>query len=378
LHVDLLMTSTRYTWSKTCQGLRAFRDFVDCWKGIPISRKILKISMPNEQATVTLDQYLGNSRGEIGSWTIHVNDGIQSADAWIVIEGTNEDDNLCVIPHGNLFFASAEVVHSDDYYLSQTWSAYFSQFDFILSCHPILIDNCRQMPPFLPWMINANHGNSIFAPHIRDINMLQEMSPLTKSKLMSVICSSKSFTAGHAIRLKFVEKLVEEFADEIDWYGNGINPLSEKWEGLADYKYTISIENRIAPRVITEKLIDPFLTFTLPLYAGAPDADVYFESRGFLALDFRDWTGSLRLVEQVLREDPYQARMPYLIDNRNRALNEFHFIKRLIREVERSSQSNEERQMRKVYSHHSFLTREEKLKQSISWRLRSMSRRFLG
>jgi hypothetical protein len=341
-------------------------------------RKRLKISMPHQVSGATLDQYLGKSRTQWGSWDIHFNDHVDEADAWVVIEGTDEKDNSCSVPEGSLFFATAEVVLSDDYYLKQSWKNYFLQFDHVLTSHPLLMENAHQSPPFLPWMVNANHGPTVFAPHHRDMFTLSSMQPVTKSKLISVICSTKAFTPGHTLRLRFVEKLVNKFDGIIDWYGNGIHSLNEKWDGLVDYKYSIAIENRIAPRIITEKIVDVFLAFTVPIYAGAPDIGKYFDSRGLLQLDMRDWRSSVELIDRVIHADSYHQQLPYVMENRKRALTEFHFIHRLVNEVEKLAPEGGVRSRRVVRNQKELISKIDRVKNSISWRLNALGNRMVN
>ena len=34
------------------------------------------------------------------------------------------------------------------------------------------------------------------------------------------------------------------FGSQLDWYGVGENPISDKWQAIKDYKYHIVIENK--------------------------------------------------------------------------------------------------------------------------------------
>ena len=80
-----------------------------------------------------------------------------------------------------------------------------------------------------------------------------------KSKLASVICSSKAFLPHHRQRFAFVERLKTRLADRIDVFGRGLRPIDDKQEAIANYKYHIALENNVIDHSWTEKLADPYL-----------------------------------------------------------------------------------------------------------------------
>lgn len=291
--------------------------------------KTLKLSIPTS-STVDLSQYTGNSRAEWCGWRIHANDGIESADAWIVLDSVPDRAESCVVPEGNLWLATGEVIQADDYYLSRpSRQAFLDQFDRILTSQSVLSDKAEKHPPFLPWMVNANHGPSITSAHVRDVHSLRSMPMPDKTRTISIICSTKVLRPEQALRLKFLEKLTSRFAKQIDWFGNGVMPLKEKWDGIAPYKYSIALENQSSPHVITEKLFDVFIGFGLPIYWGAPNVAEYFNPDGLVQIDIRDWKSSCAAIERLLDEDPFEAALPMLLENRHKALNEHHFLTRL-------------------------------------------------
>lgn len=70
---------------------------------------------------------------------------------------------------------------------------------------------------------------------------------------------------------------------------------------LKDYKFTISIENSFIPGYITEKLINPFLAGSIPIYLGAPDVSKYFNKKAFI--DVRDFDTFEECIDYVVRVD---------------------------------------------------------------------------
>jgi len=102
-----------------------------------------------------------------------------------------------------------------------------------------------------------------------------------KNKLISMISSHKSFSPGHANRMRYVEK----FKNDLDFYGRDSNPISKKEEGLRDYMFSIVIENAEYDTYFTEKISDCFATGTIPVYLGTKNIGKYFNEDGIIMLD---------------------------------------------------------------------------------------------
>ena len=65
--------------------------------------------------------------------------------------------------------------------------------------------------------------------------------------------------------------LKKHFGDQIDLFGRGLNDFEDKWDVLANYKYTVAIENDFCDDWVTEKYFDCILSNTLPFYYGCPN-----------------------------------------------------------------------------------------------------------
>jgi hypothetical protein len=102
-----------------------------------------------------------------------------------------------------------------------------------------------------------------------------------KSKLVSMICSNKSMCAGHQYRLSWAQKL----HDKVDFYGRGYNEIQTKEEGLADYMFSVAIENASYETYFTEKIQDCFAMGTIPVYYGSPDIGKFFNQDGIIFLN---------------------------------------------------------------------------------------------
>ena len=98
-----------------------------------------------------------------------------------------------------------------------------------------------------------------------------------KENKISIVVSSKNYLTGHRLR----HQVISNFAN-IDVYGNGYNPIDNKISSLIQYKYQIVIENEKIAGYFTEKLIDCFVTGTIPIYWGDPLISEVFDIDGII------------------------------------------------------------------------------------------------
>jgi hypothetical protein len=206
-------------------------------------------------------------------------------------------------------------------------------------------------------MVNSNHG-SIFERHWRDINFLNQFEGETKDRPLSIFCSQQNLTPHHRLRLSFAQHLKKHFGDDIDWYGNGINTVREKWDGLARYERTIVLENRADSDVYSEKILDPFLSLTQAIYAGAPNIKKFLPVAPSHQINLRDFSGSVKQIERILRKPVGAREQGFLVDGRNKVLGELHFLRRIARIAEKnidspinSPRARVELRPRRTYTH---------------------------
>ena len=84
---------------------------------------------------------------------------------------------------------------------------YFDQFTKGFGCYANNKKNYVSSIPFLPWMIHANHGDDIYANTNLDFDYFYNLNKIEKTIDLSVICSNKSHTPNHSLRLEFVNIL---------------------------------------------------------------------------------------------------------------------------------------------------------------------------
>ncbi len=88
---------------------------------------------------------------------------------------------------------------------------------------------------------------------------------LAKTRNLSIIASKQNKIEGHKLRHRLVDWLRAEKIDAAI-LGRAYQPLDDKADGLAPYRFSIVIENTREPHYHTEKIIDAMLCRTVPIY----------------------------------------------------------------------------------------------------------------
>jgi hypothetical protein len=196
-----------------------------------------------------------------------------------------------------------------------------------------------------PWSFRhpnaiASHGGEHWHYGLRLAPMttydeLRTAPPPAKTGGLSVICSSKQERHTlHFSRYTFVQRLTAALP-QVAMFGRGVRPVQDKREAIDPYRYHIAIENQICPHYWSEKLADTFLGWSLPIYAGAPNAGDYFPPESFIPIDILDFETALATIRETLATDPYETRLPAIREARRRVLDEhnlFALLARLVRE----------------------------------------------
>lgn len=116
-----------------------------------------------------------------------------------------------------------------------------------------------------------------------------EIVPWESRQKMSIMISSKLFAPGHKYRHRLVTKILQTNLP-IDIYGNGCayykdialsdsrikGPFKSNDILCKNYQYTISIENFQTPAYFSEKIINPLIYDTVPIYIGCTTIQDFF------------------------------------------------------------------------------------------------------
>ena len=133
-----------------------------------------------------------------------------------------------------------------------------------------------------------------------------------KSKEVSIILSSKKTADGHKLRHSILDKY-----PLLDSFGYN-NPIEKKITGLKDYRFSIIIENCKEDYYFTEKLIDSFITGTIPIYWGCPSISDFFDTNGMLIFNTLD---DLNFIIENLSQNLYDSKIDSVKNNFEKAKN---------------------------------------------------------
>lgn len=128
----------------------------------------------------------------------------------------------------------------------------------------------------------------------------------SKSRPLSSVTSAASETPGHRIRVQFLRDFARKYPERLDVYGYGWkNELGKaykgelgnrfgkvtdfaalcKLQGLKDYRYVLAFENCRQNNYFSEKLLDCWLAWAMPIYWGCPNLSDYFPEDSFHEID---------------------------------------------------------------------------------------------
>ena len=276
----------------------------------------------------------GNTHFVLDSFTPTEDDA-----TWLVVyDGFLSEQLITNVPIARRIFMAGE---PESFYAYQ--KDFLAQFGTVLTtqthtAHPNVIFT----QPAVNWFAGVRyqaHGE----PGLPILNFESLSQPFPKkSKLCSVISSDKSDTPGHRQRKAFVDRLMSELGDRIDFYGRGIHPIADKDTALADYAFHIAIENSQHPHYWTEKLADPFLRGCMPIYHGCPNTIDYFPAEALIPIDIEQPDEAIEQIRQALEQGISSQQSAAIAQARELVLhkyNVFAYLDELINALD-SSQSN--------------------------------------
>jgi hypothetical protein len=140
------------------------------------------------------------------------------------------------------------------------------------------IGNSRGFPN--PFLEGYGYMTHTIPPDLEEI-------PSPKPKYMSIMISQKGFAPGHLYRHQLVQEILKTDLP-IDIYGRGCkyykqHLIDSRFKGeftdkepYLEYEYHIAIENFQNPHYFSEKIINPLLCGTTPVYLGCTNIHSYF------------------------------------------------------------------------------------------------------
>lgn len=281
-----------------------------------------------ELAKMFLRQTPGGS-GIWGGCKFIVNQFVEKCDWWVICHGSglqNIESTICDLRH--IVYISMEPSES----VGNIKQEFLDQFSHLVICDRNIIHPNIIYANGLTWWVGMHmrhqHGVHQFTQNYSlDYDLLKTMPVPEKNNRISVVLSKKNFLEGHKRRLIFIEKIKKlPIGEFIDIFGAGFNPIPDKWEAIAPYKYHLVFENDLIEDYWTEKLADAFLGFCYPIYVGCPNIADFFPKESLLTIDINDVESSANKLVDLLRNDAYSKYFSYICVSRDKIMNEYNIF----------------------------------------------------
>ena len=292
--------------------------------------KIIKVSAGGLEKTSLLLRQSVNSEGIWNDCKFIINDNkLKKCDWWFVLHGSGlvEREN-CLCDPDHVVYVSMEPSEK----ISQASDKFLEQFSHLVLCDRDIKHQNIIYSNWLTWwvgiVVNKKNKKHIFSPQIRlNYNQLSDMRPVKKLNKISIILSDKDISKGHKKRIEFINKIISlPISEHIDLYGHGFNPIPDKWDAIAPYKYHLVLENSIQNDYWSEKLADAFLGFSFPIYCGCPNIYDYFSKNSLSVIDIDRVDEAVNVLQGIIEGNVYDNNM-YAIDiSRNQVLNQYNIF----------------------------------------------------
>jgi glycosyl transferase family 10 (putative fucosyltransferase) len=230
--------------------------------------------------------------GGTGTWGgVYFGHGpaVSNPDFVLILNSPSQDVLEVNLPAERIWFAAGEPPEFKPYHLGQGQGTVVLTCDASIAASPPSDRDSVLLPPVLQtWQVR------------RSIDQLARMTHVEKTKGLSWVTSAKDALPGHKLRMFFLRSIWGKVP--FDLYGRGFNPIDDKWDGIAPYRYSIAFENARTANYFSEKLMDCFVCLTLPLYYGSPEIHKYFPARSFVTIEPGDPHAAEKIRDVIASE----------------------------------------------------------------------------
>jgi hypothetical protein len=199
-----------------------------------------------------------------------------------------------------LHYSGESLARTDLYYPNKT---YYETYDVVLCSHGVVRDNIIDCPFFVYYCYGASRLEKL-QPIYRHMKAYW----LIPEKFCCMIVSNGNVDARNKIfqmvnqykRVDSAGKYMNNMADvELDYDYTS----EEMIKFIAQYKFMICFENTIEGTYITEKIVNPFLARTIPIYFGTSYCNQVFNKDAFLSLEDESERSYNTLLEKIKELD---------------------------------------------------------------------------
>ncbi len=261
-------------------------------------------------------------KGIWGDYQFFINDDTYECDYWFVLYAIDKKITA-KCPPGNTYYAGGEPTSTCKFR-----KPFVQQFHNLISSQnrDYGMSYVRKFST-LRWSVGAKMVDGKWLPEQdKDYDELKNMERVPKKKLLSVISSNKALTPLHRKRIEFVKRLKEEFGDEVDLYGRGVNSFEDTWDVIAPYKYHIVIENSREENYFTEKIMNAYLAESYPIYYGCSNIEDYYPAEAMSKIDIEKPEEAIEIIRKVIADDLYDKHYPAIKKAKDLTLDKYNLF----------------------------------------------------
>lgn len=323
--------------------------------------QVIKFNYPKRWDNVggVFQGMLPNEEGIWEDCQFFINDdSVKACDYWFVCE----DHHIYPLesvkcPKENCIFISNEAESNWGYQAS-----YLNQFGRVMTSRvDIEHTGLIQQQHICFWHIKQNYL------------YLKTASVPQKQEVLSAVISNTFQLEGHQKRYKLMNRLKGHFKDKLHWFGRGEMEIDNKWDGIAPYQYSIAIENSAHERYFTEKIMDCYLSYTMPIYWGCPNILEYFPEDSLVIIeDIDDYQRTIEQIQAAIDQNLYEKHLDAIIEARNLILDKYQIFAFLKDWVAKDQHRDFQRPTKNIIKEKAFFSRKMTWKQQLYYLYKGM------
>ena len=124
-------------------------------------------------------------------------------------------------------------------------------------------------------------------------------------------------------------------------FGDRAKFVPTKCDMLDPYKYHLAIGNEEGPDILTERVTDALLGYSVPISFGCSNLADYFPADSYIDVDIKQPDKAIEQIEQIIYdEDDYARRLPAIIEARRRVIYEYNMIAMIAHLIDQHAPEN--------------------------------------
>ncbi len=187
----------------------------------------------------------------------------------------------------------------------------------------------RIVPGFMQWPLLHKFP-------VEKLSKIYQIGQIRKTRVFSTVTSDEVYMDGHIERLKLIHSLDQSIAGGFDVWGRKSNnqffkgisayrgELYNKYDGLLNYSYHLSVENSFIIDYFTEKITDPILAECMCFYAGCKNIEEYVDLRAFCVINLANKDEAKETIIRSIRDNSRKKCLKYIKEQKKRFLTDLN------------------------------------------------------